>query len=85
MTIGAPNDGKSDFEVSNRPMCLFFLRKFWQKLKECRCSIATALNIDVESLQLSMGMSSDFVAAIESGSTSVRVGSSIFGTRNYTT
>ncbi|GAA5972636.1 hypothetical protein JCM11641_002948 [Rhodosporidiobolus odoratus] len=32
-------------------------------------------------LELSMGMSSDFVEAIEQGSTNVRVGSSIFGAR----
>jgi pyridoxal phosphate enzyme (YggS family) len=32
---------------------------------------------------LSMGMSGDFKIAIEEGSTMIRVGSSIFGTRNY--
>jgi len=32
---------------------------------------------------LSMGMSNDFEVAIEEGSTIVRVGSSIFGARNY--
>lgn len=32
---------------------------------------------------LSMGMSSDFRIAIEEGSTMVRIGSSIFGARNY--
>lgn len=32
---------------------------------------------------LSMGMSDDFVLAIECGSTSVRIGSAIFGVRNY--
>ena len=32
---------------------------------------------------LSMGMSADFVEAIRSGSTMVRVGSAIFGARNY--
>ncbi len=33
--------------------------------------------------QLSMGMSADFKLAIEEGSTMVRIGSSIFGARNY--
>lgn len=33
--------------------------------------------------ELSMGMSDDFLIAIEEGSTLVRVGSSIFGSRNY--
>ncbi|MCK5815585.1 MAG: YggS family pyridoxal phosphate-dependent enzyme [Flavobacteriaceae bacterium] len=32
---------------------------------------------------LSMGMSGDYKTAIEEGSTMIRVGSSIFGTRNY--
>ncbi len=33
---------------------------------------------------LSMGMSSDYKIAIEEGSTMIRIGSSIFGERNYT-
>ena len=33
---------------------------------------------------LSMGMSGDYTVAIEEGSTMVRIGSSIFGARNYT-
>ena len=32
---------------------------------------------------LSMGMSGDFVEAIAAGSTMVRVGTAIFGARNY--
>ncbi|KAJ3168406.1 hypothetical protein HDU87_001170 [Geranomyces variabilis] len=38
------------------------------------------LNLDLE---LSMGMSGDFETAILAGATNVRVGSSIFGARNY--
>lgn len=34
-------------------------------------------------LELSMGMSDDFESAIHAGATNVRVGSSIFGARNY--
>lgn len=34
--------------------------------------------------EISMGMSDDYTIAIEEGSTLVRIGSSIFGTRNYT-
>lgn len=34
-------------------------------------------------LELSMGMSGDYEAAIAAGATNVRVGSTIFGTRNY--
>jgi len=38
-------------------------------------------NIDIRTL--SMGMSSDYMIAIEEGATMVRVGSAIFGKRNY--
>ncbi len=43
-------------------------------------SLATPSNIDFE--ELSMGMSSDYEIAIEEGSTLIRIGSNIFGTRN---
>jgi len=36
-----------------------------------------------EDLELSMGMSGDFEQATEMGSTNVRVGSTIFGAREY--
>ena len=36
-----------------------------------------------EGLELSMGMSGDFELAIKCGSTNVRVGSKIFGARDY--
>jgi len=38
---------------------------------------------DISFSEISMGMSSDFSIAIEEGTTIVRVGSSIFGARNY--
>ena len=38
-------------------------------------------NIDLK--ELSMGMSNDFEVAIEEGATMIRVGSAIFGSRNY--
>ena len=41
---------------------------------------AQGLNMDT----LSMGMSADLELAIECGSTCVRVGSALFGARNYT-
>lgn len=41
------------------------------------------LSVDASSFELSMGMSSDFADAIAEGSTEVRVGSSIFGAREY--
>ena len=42
------------------------------------------LPINCEMKTLSMGMSGDFQLAIEQGSNMIRVGSAIFGTRNYT-
>lgn len=46
-------------------------------------SSAATSSSSSSSLELSMGMSSDFELAIASGSTSVRVGSAIFGAREY--
>ena len=52
-------------------------------LCECRDELAKRLRVPPRSLELSMGMSGDFEAAIAAGSDSVRVGSSIFGQRDY--
>lgn len=41
------------------------------------------MGLPVDGLELSMGMSGDFEQAIEMGSTNVRVGSTIFGARDY--
>jgi uncharacterized pyridoxal phosphate-containing UPF0001 family protein len=41
------------------------------------------LKVEAQSLELSMGMSNDFEEAIAMGSTNVRVGSTIFGEREY--
>lgn len=51
------------------------------KLRETRDSVAKALGIDQNELELSMGMSDDFESAIRCGSNEVRVGSKIFGER----
>jgi pyridoxal phosphate enzyme (YggS family) len=67
MTIGAPGDYSC-----------------FDKLVEMRETAATLLELDsAEELVLSMGMSGDFEEAIKRGSTSVRVGSTIFGARDY--
>mmetsp|Transcript_66630 Transcript_66630/g.77326 ORF Transcript_66630/g.77326 Transcript_66630/m.77326 type:complete len:266 (-) Transcript_66630:8-805(-) len=50
-------------------------------LMSCRDILAAEMHVAAESLDLSMGMSSDFEAATIAGSTNVRVGSSIFGPR----
>ena len=52
-------------------------------LVQCREAVAAKLGVDISALELSMGMSGDFEEAIKHGSTSVRVGSSIFGARDY--
>lgn len=58
-------------------------RRFFHDLKKISIDIG-ALNIDNISVQhLSMGMSGDYRTAIEEGATIIRVGTSIFGERNY--
>ena len=52
-------------------------------LIQCRREVANFLDVDENLLELSMGMSNDFTEAISMGSTNVRIGSSIFGARNY--
>lgn len=51
-------------------------------LVECRNKVQEALGLE-QPLELSMGMSGDYIQAIEKGATNVRVGSTIFGARNY--
>jgi pyridoxal phosphate enzyme (YggS family) len=53
------------------------LKTLFEKIK------VMTLPESVEMIELSMGMSSDYPIAVEEGSTMVRVGSSIFGERNY--
>lgn len=50
-------------------------------LRETRDKVAGELGVGKEELELSMGMSSDFEAAIRQGSDEVRVGTTIFGER----
>lgn len=69
MTIGQP-------DYSSRPENFVCLSKV-------REEVAKVLNCEPADLELSMGMSGDFEAAIAMGSTNVRVGSTIFGARNY--
>ena len=56
----------------------------FQTLREVRREISQQLNVPESEIELSMGMSNDFEEAIKCGSTNVRVGSSIFGARDYT-
>jgi pyridoxal phosphate enzyme (YggS family) len=54
-----------------------------ETLVHCRQMVADNLGIKSTDLELSMGMSDDFEIAIFHGSTNVRVGSTIFGSRDY--
>lgn len=69
MTIGALDD-------SDEPVA-------FRILKEERDKVVDAVGLEAHTVMLSMGMSNDFEAAIRMGSDSVRVGSTIFGARNY--
>ncbi|CAK8675820.1 pyridoxal phosphate homeostasis protein-like [Clavelina lepadiformis] len=55
----------------------------FELLWKCRTDVCNALEIPMSDLDLSMGMSADYEEAIKAGSTSVRVGSNIFGARDY--
>ncbi|XP_071655458.1 pyridoxal phosphate homeostasis protein isoform X1 [Patagioenas fasciata] len=55
----------------------------FQMLLSLRQEVCEKLNLPVEKVELSMGMSTDFQHAIEVGSTNVRIGSTIFGERDY--
>lgn len=70
MTIGK-FDGWPDGEVN----------KDFSRLYEVRDTICKKLTLEPQSLELSMGMSGDFEEAIIMGSSSVRVGTLIFGER----
>ena len=69
MTIGMP-------DYTSKP-------ENFECLSKCRDEVCESLGLPAEDVELSMGMSGDFEAAIEMGSTNVRVGSTIFGARNY--
>ena len=55
------------------------LRKIFDKIKTIN------KHANVEMLELSMGMSGDYKIALEEGSTLVRIGTYVFGERNYIT
>lgn len=69
MTIGKLGASQSEQKVA------------YDQLREHRDKIAANFGLPLFT-ELSMGMSGDYLQAIESGSTMVRVGSGIFGARN---
>jgi pyridoxal phosphate enzyme (YggS family) len=59
------------------------VRPFFIKIREIRDSLRDEGMFGIGNGALSMGMSHDFHIAIEEGATHVRVGTAIFGARNY--
>lgn len=59
-------------------------REYFQKLKQLSVDIMRK-NVDNRSMDadLSMGMTGDYIVAVEEGATYVRVGTGIFGERDY--
>ena len=57
--------------------------KFFQKMFQLNVDIQNKINDNVKVDCLSMGMSGDYQDAIACGSTMIRVGTAIFGARNY--
>ncbi|MDP3311939.1 YggS family pyridoxal phosphate-dependent enzyme [Lutibacter sp.] len=59
------------------------IRSEFKQLKQYASNLACYQSPIFNPTILSMGMSSDYLIAIEEGSTMIRVGSAIFGERNY--
>ncbi|KAL5140546.1 Pyridoxal phosphate homeostasis protein [Glycine soja] len=55
----------------------------FKTLSNCRSEVCKAIGISETQCELSMGMTGDFEQAIEMGSTNVRNGTAIFGSREY--
>lgn len=52
-------------------------------MSQSKKALVEELKLDESKVHLSMGMSHDYPVAIEMGSTMIRVGTSIFGARDY--
>ena len=57
--------------------------RFLQEMQELFLKTKELQIPDIEMNILSMGMSDDYAQAIQYGSTLVRIGSALFGARNY--
>ena len=60
-------------------------RPYFQQIKNLSVDIANEKIDNVSMNTLSMGMTGDYMTAIEEGATIVRVGTGIFGARTYHT
>lgn len=61
------------------------VRQEFESLRKKFNDLKNLENEKIEMRELSIGMSNDYQIALECGSTMVRIGSSIFGNRNYNT
>ena len=59
------------------------VRPYFRRLRELRDKVIKAGVVGAHLRELSMGMSNDFEVALEEGATFVRVGTALFGARNY--
>jgi len=75
MTIGNLENSIASSETGENPD--------FSVLVKTRSTVAAVLGKEETALELSMGMSKDYKEAIMMGSTNVRVGSQIFGARDY--
>jgi pyridoxal phosphate enzyme (YggS family) len=58
-------------------------RKYFKELRELFIDINEELSDNISMCHLSMGMTGDYITAVEEGATLIRVGTAIFGNRNY--
>ncbi|XP_048835978.1 pyridoxal phosphate homeostasis protein [Brienomyrus brachyistius] len=75
--MGLMTIGRHGYDLSKGPNPDF------QMLLNHRQEVCDSLQLPLAEVELSMGMSTDFEHAIEVGATNVRVGSTIFGERDY--
>ncbi|XP_067857089.1 pyridoxal phosphate homeostasis protein [Heptranchias perlo] len=75
--VGLMTIGRYGYDLSQGPNPDF------QVLVVHRKEVCDKLKLPLETVELSMGMSTDYEHAIEVGATNVRVGSTIFGERTY--
>jgi uncharacterized pyridoxal phosphate-containing UPF0001 family protein len=70
MTIGSREASRSDGPNDD-----------FTRLRQYKENLCTALQLELGSVKLNMGMSADYAEAIKQGSDVVRIGSAIFGNR----
>ncbi|MBV7294378.1 YggS family pyridoxal phosphate-dependent enzyme [Corynebacterium sp. TAE3-ERU12] len=75
MTMAMPTDGTAETDAA--------VRRCFAQLRQLRDELADVAPAGVDLSELSMGMSGDFELAIAEGATTVRVGTAIFGQRDY--